>query len=420
MREVPTISDHDHQAEAQVSVKPRPDERKRILFVDDEVSLLDGLRDALRSHRSRWSMTFVPSGEEALAAIERQPFDIVVSDLRMPGMDGAALLEKVRERWPTTVRIVLSGYAEPATVARASSVAHQLLSKPCEIDQLVAHIDRADQLTDTIARVEMRRAAVGTTILPSPPRVHVELAEALESDDASIQDISAFVERDMALAAKILQLANSAYFGRSHPVSAISDAVSYLGLETVHALVLQADAFRQLPAAGPGGGLLDVDELQRHCWRVANLARRLVDEPSLQRTVFTAGLLHDVGLLVLATQERSTLDRILVTAREERRPLFSVEQELCGVTHAEIGAHLLALWGLPFTITSAIAAQGSPPTGPLLLDEAGATYLANALIEELESDGSPGPANDPLDVDHLQSCGLGDQLPGWRALAARG
>jgi HD-like signal output (HDOD) protein len=391
---------------------------KRVLFVDDDTSLLDALRDALRSHRRRWSMRFVDSGEAGLRAIEDSPCDIVISDLRMPGLDGASFLECVRESSPTTIRIVLSGQAEPRMVARAANVAHQMLSKPCENELLVATIDRACQLTETIARVELRRATVGMAALPSTPHVYGELSQMLASDDASVSEIARIVERDMAISAKILQLANSAYFGRQQPVGAIGEAVSYLGLDTVRALVVQVDGFRQFT----GDNALErlaVEQLQAHSWRVANLARQLVHDPALRGAAFTAGLLHDVGLLVFATQDPPTLAQILVMAKERRLPLISAEREICGVTHAETGAHLLALWGLPIEITSAIASLESPPAGAPGLDTAGALYLANALIEEAESsEAAVSLGEGASELERLEPA-FGAELPHWRELAAQ-
>ena len=389
----------------------------RILFVDDEQSLLDGLRDALRPQRKRWTMKFVASGADALEAIDHEPYDVVVSDLRMPMMDGATLLEQVRHLSPAAIRIVLSGHAELRVVARAAGVAHQLLAKPCETDQLVAVIERACAIQATISRVELNRTAVGTSILPSAPHLYFELSEAAASGDASVDDIIAIVEQDMGMAAKILQLANSAYFGRRQPVSAINEAVVYLGLDAVQALVLQADTFRQFKLERPIDHF-DLDRLQRHCVRVGNLTRKLLTDGPERRGGFTAGLLHDVGILVLATQDCAALGRILTTAYEQDRPLYRVERDLCDVTHAEIGAHLLALWGLPFGVTAAVAGHHQPPAGTVL-DEVGAVYVANILVEEVEARVQPGmlPPSE-LDLEAVARCGIGDELPRLRELAA--
>jgi len=115
----------------------------RILFVDDEPRVLDGLRRSLRAQRQRWDMHFAIGGEAALAALEQAPFDVIVSDMRMPDVDGLMLLTAARERWPRMTRLVLSGYTDMEAVLRSTSVAHQILAKPCDPAELVAVIDRA-------------------------------------------------------------------------------------------------------------------------------------------------------------------------------------------------------------------------------------------------------------------------------------
>jgi YesN/AraC family two-component response regulator len=114
---------------------------RRVLFVDDDQYILDGLQNLLRKQRSRWDMCFALGGAAALELFAAAPFDVIVSDMRMPGMDGAELLAHVRERYPAARRIVLSGYAEPAAVQRALEVAHQFLSKPCRAPDLIDAID---------------------------------------------------------------------------------------------------------------------------------------------------------------------------------------------------------------------------------------------------------------------------------------
>jgi HD-like signal output (HDOD) protein len=336
----------------------------------------------------------------------------------MPAMDGATLLSHARTVAPDAARIILSGHAELRVIAQAAGVAHQLLAKPCETHRLVDVIERCCQINETIARVQLNGSALSATMLPSTPRLYLELTDALSSQDASLEEIGSIVEQDIGISAKILQLANSEYFGRQDPVTGIADAVLHLGLETLQALVLQADAFRQFTISPPIVGF-DLDSLERHCFRVGHVARALLAAGDPSRDAFTAGLLHDVGLLVLASQRREELTQILDIAREGRRPTFVAEQELCDVTHAEIGAYLLTLWGVPFPIAGAVLTHQDPPPRGARLDEVTATYIANILVEELEAEqGTSALPPSKLDPDHLESCGFADRLPHWRALAA--
>lgn len=394
-------------------------ETKRILFVDDEQYVLEGIRDALRPYRNRWTMQFVSSGEDALGALtDDNHYDVIVSDLMMPVMDGATLLNHARTVAPDAARIILSGHAELRIIAQAAGVAHQLLAKPCETRRLVNVIERCCQINDTIARVKLNGSALGATMLPSTPRLYLQLSDALSSEDADLEEISSIVEQDVGISAKILQLANSEYFGRRDPVTSIAEAVLHLGLETLQALVLQADAFQQFSISPPIVNF-DLDRLERHCYRVGHLARSLLAAGDPSRDAFTGGLLHDIGLLVLASQKRDELTRILDASREQRRPTFEVERELCNVTHAEIGAYLLTLWGVPFPSAGAVLTHQDPPPRDAPLDEITATYIANILVEEIEArDGTYALPPSKLDPDHLEACGFADRLPRWRELAA--
>jgi DNA-binding NtrC family response regulator len=115
---------------------------KRILFVDDEMAVLDGIRTMLRKKRNEWHLEFANSAAKALELLEQHRFDLICSDMRMPGMDGAQLLTLVSERWPRVARIVLSGHAELAQTAKMRIVAHESLGKPCNAEQLQSTIDR--------------------------------------------------------------------------------------------------------------------------------------------------------------------------------------------------------------------------------------------------------------------------------------
>lgn len=367
-----------------VTEPPRTEGRKRILFVDDDRPLLDGLHDGFWRYHKKWRMKFVTSGEEALDALQAQPYDIVVSDLRMPVMDGARLLALVRDQHPGIVRIVLSGQADLATIARAAAVAHRLIAKPSSTQELAAVIERSCEVQDLASRIELARRAIGASSLPSVPSLYAELTSVIASKSAGAADAARVVERDTAMAAKVLQLANSAYFSRRSSVSSLSTAVGYIGMDALRALVLQAEAFHEFRADPPIPGF-DVESLQRHCSRVAQLARTIASSDDAHDDAFTAGLLHDVGLLVLASHNREELAAALVRSRQENRALAAVERETYGVTHAELGAHLLALWGLPLSVTEAVAHHHDEQWPALGCESVRALYVANAFVAEAEA-----------------------------------
>jgi putative nucleotidyltransferase with HDIG domain len=388
---------------------------KRVLFVDDEPRVLDGLRDLLRRQRREWDMVFALGGEAALEAIESQPFDVVVSDMRMPGIDGAKLLGLVKERQPDTVRIVLSGQTELEAALRAVPVAHQYLAKPCDRDQLRRTIERASVSQALLADEAVRRAAAGAGEIPSAPSLYTRLVEATADLDTSVQEIGALVESDVAMCAKVLQLVNSSFFGLSRRVTTAREAVVYLGLAPLRALVVSAGAFRAFSPDRPIDGF-SLDALKTHSTRVARLASELVPGRPDADEAFTAGMLHDVGKLLLAAQRPDELAELTAAARDEAVPLHVVEQARTGVTHAEIGAYLLSLWGLPYRIVEAVAHHHAPGRlGDPTLDVTAAVHVADALVREQEGDERA----DLVDRDYLMRLGAGDDVERWRALAAK-
>jgi HD-like signal output (HDOD) protein/ActR/RegA family two-component response regulator len=392
---------------------------RHILFVDDDHDVLDGLRDALRARRREWRMTFVTSGDAAVDVLEAEPVDIVVSDLRMPGMDGAAVLTAAARIQPDAVRIVLSGHADPETIGRVAAVAHRILVKPSPIDVVARVIERSCVLLDVTGEVRLIRLAAGACALPSPSATYAKLAELLVRADATTEQVTDVLERDIAMAAKVLQLANSAYFGQREPVSSLHDAVTLLGHETLRALALSAEAFQRfhIPAPIP---CFSREAVQQRSLQVARLAHKLSPGEIEADDSFAAGLLLDVGLLVLAAHEPGELGEVLLTAEREGRAMHEVELERHGITHAEVGAHLLALWGLPHTIVEAVAHHHSPLRSPVpAFDAIAAVHIADALVADMEI-GAPTESTglSRMDLDYLECLGVTGRIPEWQRLAS--
>jgi HD-like signal output (HDOD) protein/ActR/RegA family two-component response regulator len=382
---------------------------RRVLFVDDEIAVLDGLRDRLRKQRREWEMVFAQGGDAALAECARGAFDVVVSDMRMPGIDGAALLQRIKDTHPGTIRIVLSGHAEREAVMRALPVAHQYLSKPCDAETLRSVIARACALQTILSDGGLRKIVGGVERLPSVSKTYMELTQVLAGKAPSIDDVVKVVERDPAMCMKLLQVVNSAFFGLPRRVSAMRDAIAYLGIELLKSLVLAAQIFGA--AEGPKGldGAL-LASVQRHSILVARVARAIV--PSHADDAFMAGMLHDVGRIVLALADQSGFSAIATSARERAVPSFLIEQERLGFTHAEVGAYILGSWGVPFAIVEAVAAHHEPQRlGGASFDATTAVHVAEALVPENDDDGSAGEGL--LDQAYLDRVGVLGKVPAW-------
>ncbi|MDE3178546.1 MAG: HDOD domain-containing protein [Acidobacteriota bacterium] len=391
---------------------------KRVLFVDDEPNVLQGLQRMLRSQRFGCEMSFAPGGEAALTLMEATRFDVIVSDMRMPHLDGAALLALVRERYPEVIRVVLSGHADMDSAFRAVPVAHLFLAKPCDPTTLRVAIERSCGLKAVLSDEPLRRAVGSVRELPALPRTYVELTRALAGEDVPLAQVAKIVEDDVAVAAKILQLVNSAFFGLSRNVTNIQTAVSYLGVEVLRNLVLSIGVFGSFSDKPLAAGF-SLSAFEDHAHLTAKIATSLPTAKYLGDAAGLAALLHDLGKLILASQMPKHLESAMVQARRQRRPLHEIEYELLGVSHAEVGAYLLGLWGLPWTVVEAVAHHHAPHRVPSQgLDVLAAVHIADALALECLPPHSDIPlVQPPLDVRYLDMLGVTDRLPEWREMA---
>jgi HD-like signal output (HDOD) protein len=383
--------------------------KKRILFVDDEPAILAGLQNLLYKDRKRWDMVFALGGQLALEEIRKAPFDIVVSDMRMPGVDGATLLNTIKDECPATVRIMLSGHADREAIVRALPAMHQLLSKPCDAATLRGAIERSLDGANVDRDSRIRQLVGGIDKLPTPPDIYFDLTRLMQSPTSSVGDVARVVTRDPALAAKLLQLVNSAYFGTGQVTTSIQQAVALLGTDRLRYIALTASVFSS-PGADDACGF-SLQELQRGAMRAATLARAIA-EPAARDEAFASTLLHDVGHVVLALG-RARDYQVFRARAQEGEPQIALELEVFGVTHADVGARLLAIWGLPTAIVDAVQYHHDPGSAPEPCRRiASIVHFADAWVPHL-----PIPA--ALDLASLERAGCAHLVPSWRALAEK-
>jgi HD-like signal output (HDOD) protein len=386
---------------------------KRILFVDDEPMILQGIQHNLRGMRGEWEVELAGSGVEALATMEQAPFDVVITDMRMPGMDGVQLLDLVKAKFPRTVRIILSGQSDRETILRSVGPSHQYLSKPCDLDELKQRLMRAFALRDMLNDTHLKEVIGRLKTVPSLPALYVAVTEALRSPETPIKKIGDLIAQDMGMCAKVLQLANSAFFGLSCHVSSPQQAVSLIGIENLKALVLSVQVFSDL-----GGHLTqDLGFLWNHSVTTASFAKAIARIELSSRGVmddaFTAGLLHDVGRLVLACAFGAEYQQVLKRAREPGVLLAQCEADAFGCTHNGVGAYLLGLWGLTDSIVEAVAwhhqpANAQPASFSPLIAVHAADYYENRLQVHPPSDETSA-----IDELLLTQLGVQQQLVPW-------
>lgn len=387
----------------------------RLLFVDDEVLVLQGLKRSLHSMRAQWDMTFVESGAQAMAALAGQQYDAIISDMRMPVMDGAQLLEQVKEKYPEIVRIVLSGQANREAILRSVGPAHQYVSKPCDPQDLKQRLAQAFVMRDLLKNSTVRKLVSGLKSIPSLPGLYYEIQAELQSENASLKKVADIVAKDAGMTAKILQLANSAFMGARYTISNSTQAITLIGTEMVRALVLSVHVFSQFsdPTAS------DCAALWEHGIAVSCLCQRIaVSEKcpkSLVDECVTAGILHEIGKLLLLAEMPAQYVRLIASVAGEPGTLGLMEREQFGCTHADLGAYLMSIWGLPHALVHAVAYHDRPSESVEdCFSSLTVVHAADAIVSSI----SPLTIVQDvlLDEKYLEALGLSARKTVWAGL----
>ncbi len=388
---------------------------KRVLFVDDEPHILDGLRRMLRPLRDEWSMVFADSGQSAINLLRTETFDVVVSDMRMPDADGVKVMEVALETQPHTVRIILSGQADRESVLKIVGKTHQFLTKPCDGDVLKNTITRACAVRELLTDDKAGAFASKLETIPAMPSACEEILNELSSTQCSLQRVSGIIARDMAMSTKVLQLVNSSFFGLGKQVTSPTRAVIILGTETIRALALTHGLFhriseKQLAALGLQG-------LWDHSARTGSFARRIARSENVCHfadTAFLSGFLHPIGELLFASQFEQEYMACKQKAAEQGIADWQAQEEALGTSSGPMGAYLLGLWGLPLSIIEAVAWSHWPSIRPVnAFSGLTAVHIANALDAEANCSAE---AECRIDLVHLETIGMADHLPHWRDL----
>ncbi|MBO6576890.1 MAG: HDOD domain-containing protein [Rhodothermales bacterium] len=376
----------------------------RIIFVDDEVNILTSLRRLLRRMRSEWDMAFVEGPEEAIAEMSKAPFDVVVSDMRMPGMSGAELLEITRRENPGVVRIILSGYATQEALLRAVGPAHNFLSKPCDRETLVENIHRSLAVRQRLESPAIRDLILKVDSLPSLPSAYEQLTAAVAAGESDVEVMGRIVRKDIGISTKLLQFVNSSYFGLAESLSDPLEAVRFLGLGTVKGLVASNKLFSQAESSAVGA-------LHQTAYQTAAIVRDLASSvPGVpEDQACLAALTHEAGRLLLAESYPDAYREVVTESENSGRGLSDVEREAFGLTHTEIAGRLLEIWGIPDPVVEAVTFWQTPSeSGAQTVTPLALLHTAKALQAEAQG------ASFLPDCEYLDRVGLAGRLASWK------
>ncbi len=352
----------------------------RVLFATPDPNRPGALADALLARGLEWRVLSYRDPDETRQVLRDHPVDAAVVDLATA--DAEALLRHLLHTAPATARLLQAPSTRDHAVLRLLALAHGLVEENESVDAIAERLLALSALTRDLDDPVLRTRVGALTRLPGMPKLYLAVQRALEQDDLDVDDVTALVARDPQVAARVLQLANSALFGGSRGVASLPLAVSRLGLRTLRQLVLAAALY------GGGGPASEGESIGRRSQVAARLAPRHGPEHGDPDLVATAALLAGLGPLL-------ALAGLGDTAAGGRAP------------ECDRGAaYLLALWDLPAPLHQAVALQRAPHRGEAVHGTATAVHVATALAFDR-----------PVDTEWLQRCGIAQHLPAWRELA---
>jgi HD-like signal output (HDOD) protein/CheY-like chemotaxis protein len=392
---------------------------RKILFISDEPNISSEFGSLLPDMRKPWDINVADNGPDVLRLLEETEFDVIVADMDITGLDLTKLLTWIRQKNPQAVRIVMAAMSAPKAILPGVRLAHQYVSKPCDTDLFMATIERAVALKRLLREKKLRRLISSIESFPGLPASYARITELLCDSETSLNEVAKVIGEDLGMTVKILQIVNSAFYGIARRLTSPEEAVVILGLDTIRALVLTIGLFSGFEKSGIPKRM--VEELYSHSLKTGSLARTIAKKEHFDKDqvehAFLAGLLHDLGKLVMAHNMPRKYLKLLQVSLHKKLPIRDTENEIFGATHEQIGAYLIGLWGLPHSVVETVAFHHDPlPCPTIAFDPLGAVHVADALAHISSQSGGDIQEN-RLSMPYLERFGLISHLDDWIDLA---
>jgi HD-like signal output (HDOD) protein len=363
---------------------------RNILLVGDDARRL---QDPLPLPRSQqWIVTVAATGSQALLELEHRPQDVVVADVDACAADAASLLCAISERWPSTSRIALCGSLDCSSQAYQVPypAAHQYIFRESAASEFHEAVERCLRMQDLLSQPGLRALIGSVHRLPPRPRTFARLQVMMSHKNVTPKKICAVIEADAAITAKLLQLANCAMFHERDRIKSIEQALTRLGFLGVRNLVMCSEVLTGWQRAARSE--LDLESMQAHVQQVARVTAALTAGSPCADEAVLAAFLHDIGYWVLVQERPVQLNQAAALALTRDIPMQEAERCVLGTSHAEIGAYLLGLWGMPNTLVEAIAHHHTPElVGVTRFNTLSALAAALALSGTDDSDAFSSP-----------------------------
>lgn len=373
-------------------------DKPRVLFVDDELSMLNAFKRGMSLHCSDWQVEYCNSPSTALQLLPTFEPWVVVSDKRMPEMDGAVFLHAVGQKSPEAVRVLLTGDTSPEVAFEVADVAHILLAKPFQFDTIIDVLHRAHCLRLLPVSHSIRHQIGAIEHFPVLPKVYQELVEYLKRDDIETKEIARIISQDPSILAKLMQLANSAFMGFLNHATSARGVVVRLGTELIKNVVLCVGIFKQSEHINEHlceqlfVEAMEVAKISRELSKICGCSKAELDNS------FVLGLLHNVGMLMAGMS---------VIQKEPDSGLVRFDEENV------IGAYLLALWEFDSAFTNAVLYQNAPECADTVTLLSCRLHVAKVVRQAQKRGMSVLDIQPGLNQSLLQTEGLLDVVLAW-------
>jgi HD-like signal output (HDOD) protein len=373
-------------------------EKPTVLFVITQETALCTLSKAPTGSEHQWQSIRVTDVQMALDVLSQRTIGVVVACFDSDRVACNAFLKKLQELYPAIIRLSLLPEALKNDAAAVSGSAHQTLTLQSGHDVIETAIQsglslwRRTKENDSLAALLSKLDK-----LPTPPELYFNIRDEIESPCCSSASIAALISHDQAMSAKMLKVANSGFYAASRSVANLHEAISLLGMDMVQGLVLSVHLYDRLPLPG-----FNLDALWMHGFIVSEVARHIArlegGDAGLVNTCGVAGLLHDIGSLVMVSNFPSQYQPILRQADADEHRAIELEREYFGVAHPELGAFVLDLWCMPDDVVEAVAYHHSitHQSGSVTSLPAKCVFLADWTVNEYVRLGGGGAENTDL------------------------
>lgn len=345
---------------------------KSILLIDDINQEIRRMRSIIS--KNGYTTFYASNEEEAINIISSNRIDMVIFYLKQLSINSLALIKNIKEDYPFSLRVVLSGYEDENLVIRilGSNLAKLFLMNNVNEDNILSLIKNLFEVESILKNKNLLLAINSIDELPILDNVYHNVS-SLIMKNADINKIAKAIEEDQSIVIKVLHIANSAFYGIK--TASIRTAINYLGLSNIKNIILATNAFDYLN----GSEFKHEKEL---LWNHANQTNKIATQlyksilkKEMPDTFATAGLLHDIGKLVLLKNHPNEYREIL---RMKGAGDIDVEKRFLSVSHVEIGGYLLNWWEMPHPIIEAVLFHHDPLNDVVINKElTSVIYIAN-------------------------------------------